>query len=66
MKKLRGQPVQLGEHDGYTIAVTSEDYRGTVSFWWHAWSAAGSYAGQANDPELLTLLIARHRYDLTD
>ncbi|KPI12061.1 hypothetical protein OK074_2682 [Actinobacteria bacterium OK074] len=62
-KKIRGEPVQLGELNGYTVAVTAEDFRGTASFWWHAWSPTGSYAGQSNDPELLALLIARHRYD---
>ncbi|WP_262062637.1 RRQRL motif-containing zinc-binding protein [Streptomyces sp. STR69] len=65
VKKNRGEPVQLGEMNGYIVAVTSEDHHGTVAFWWHAWSPAGSYAGQANDPGLLALLIARHRYDHT-
>ncbi|MFD9465592.1 hypothetical protein [Streptomyces sp. NPDC060027] len=63
MKKTLRQPVEVGELNGYTVALTAEDYRGNTSFWWHAWSPSGSYAGQSNDEDLLALLIARHRYD---
>ncbi|MEU6217234.1 hypothetical protein ACFYWY_27505 [Streptomyces sp. NPDC002870] len=63
MKKTLGQPVETGELNGYTVALTAEDYRRTTSFWWHAWSPSGSYVGQTNDEDLLALLIARHRLD---
>ena len=40
----------------YTAASTTTD----TGTWWHLWDRAGRYAGQANDPGLLSEVIARH------
>ncbi|MBO8188834.1 hypothetical protein [Streptomyces spirodelae] len=62
MRTPIGLPVEVGELDGYTIALTVEQFLGWPSLWWHAWAPDGSYAGQTNNAHWLALLIADHRH----